>query len=466
MPNRTRRFAQLAPVAAVIGLAVATASAPTPEAQVALPLLGVGMILLTLFLFRIQQDAEGARFLLSVVLWAVAARFLIYGLIQQSMGPYVFAPDALTYEAVSADIVRAWTEGAPLPPRALDSLQVGYYYYVAVFNLLLGEPSSGPVAVNIFLSAWTAVPIYYAAYLVANQHRGVAETAAILVAFFPSLILWSTLNIREAPAVILIGFTLLLFVRFQLKGKPWDAVGVIVLLALLLTIREYIAFLVGISATAGTLIGKSRSPVRALFLGSGMLVGVTFVLQNASELGGSLTEDPSLERVQYLRRDLATGAGSAYGEGFDVSTPQGALVFLPVGLAYFLFAPFPWAIGSALQAVTIPETLIWYTLVPFGVWGMILAVRHDARSYTTLLTCLVTLTFAYALVEGNVGTAYRHRAQILPFVLIFCALGLRDAWGVYRLRRDRARRQRRSAAARLGEIRPERVRASGSSSES
>jgi hypothetical protein len=34
------------------------------------------------------------------------------------------------------------------------------------------------------------------------------------------------------------------------------------------------------------------------------------------------------------------------------------------------------------------------------------------------------VTLAYALVESNLGTAYRHRAQVLMIYLIFAGLGL------------------------------------------
>jgi len=38
-----------------------------------------------------------------------------------------------------------------------------------------------------------------------------------------------------------------------------------------------------------------------------------------------------------------------------------------------------------------------------------------------LLTGL--LTVSYSLGEGNVGTLYRHRAQVLGFFLVFAAVG-------------------------------------------
>ena len=56
-------------------------------------------------------------------------------------------------------------------------------------------------------------------------------------------------------------------------------------------------------------------------------------------------------------------------------------------------------------------------------------------------------TLSYALVEGNLGTAYRHRAQVLILFLIFAAVGLVR------------RRARTSGRAAEGAFAPERTSA-------
>jgi hypothetical protein len=48
------------------------------------------------------------------------------------------------------------------------------------------------------------------------------------------------------------------------------------------------------------------------------------------------------------------------------------------------------------------------------------------------------LTIAYALLQGNVGTAYRQRSQLLVFYFIFVAVG-----GVLLLEKREAKRQQR-----------------------
>ena len=62
---------------------------------------------------------------------------------------------------------------------------------------------------------------------------------------------------------------------------------------------------------------------------------------------------------------------SAYAPKADVSTTQGAIAVLPVGLAYLLFAPFPWAVHNVRQALTVPETLVWYALMPALLRGLL-----------------------------------------------------------------------------------------------
>src|SRR5204863_6683099 len=102
---------------------------------------------------------------------------------------------------------------------------------------------------------------------------------------------------------------------------------------------------------------------------------------------------------------------------------------------------FPWSVTSILQAVTLPESLVWYVLFLCVLRGAWLALKYDARAYTVLVAVLGTVTFSYALVEGNVGTAYRHRAQVLPLFFVLAAVGLRDVWGSWMERRIAGRAQ-------------------------
>ena len=75
-------------------------------------------------------------------------------------------------------------------------------------------------------------------------------------------------------------------------------------------------------------------------------------------------------------------------------------------------------------AVTLPEVLAWYFCMYYAIVGTIFSIKHGRPEARVLLIFMLLLTLVFSLVEGNVGTAYRHRAQILPVYLIFAALGM------------------------------------------
>ena len=48
----------------------------------------------------------------------------------------------------------------PMPPRATDGLQVGYYLFNGGLFRLFGEAPAAPAVINVFFGAWAAVLVY------------------------------------------------------------------------------------------------------------------------------------------------------------------------------------------------------------------------------------------------------------------------------------------------------------------
>ncbi len=69
--------------------------------------------------------------------------------------------------------------------------------------------------------------------------------------------------------------------------------------------------------------------------------------------------------------------------------------------------------------------------------GLLHAIRYKFRAVLPILTFAVTLTMAYAIMQGNVGTAYRQRTQISLFFFVFMAYGLAEK----ERQREQARRR-------------------------
>jgi hypothetical protein len=109
-----------------------------------------------------------------------------------------------------------------------------------------------------------------------------------------------------------------------------------------------------------------------------------------------------------------------------------------------LFAPFPWQLQSLRQGITLPEMLAWWAAFPFLILGFWFTFRYRLRQAFVIFIFTTMLTLAYSVFQGNVGTAYRQRAQILVFYFIFVAVGIvltREKWEERRLLALAARRR-------------------------
>ena len=194
----------------------------------------------------------------------------------------------------------------------------------------------------------------------------------------------------------------------------------------LLTLRFYIFYFV-VAAAVGTFVFGGRGSLAGRLLSCGVLIAALaggFTLGARQETLEAQAAFMTLNQVQVTRVDQAMWGKSAYGTEYDVTTTGGALQALPVGLVYLLFAPFPWAITGMRQLLTLPETLVWYALMPAFARGLVYSIRHRLRDVLPILVFTVTLTLAYALMQGNVGTAYRQRTQVTMFFFVFMGVGI------------------------------------------
>lgn len=130
-----------------------------------------------------------------------------------------------------------------------------------------------------------------------------------------------------------------------------------------------------------------------------------------------------LKRIQSGRAWSAKTANTGFGGDVDITDTKAAIRFLPLGVAYVLLAPFPWMIGNVRQLITLPELILWWLSLPLLIKGYWFAVRHRLRESFVLCLFTVGLTLVYALYQTNVGTAYRHRAQMYIFFIVFISIG-------------------------------------------
>lgn len=387
---------------------------------------------------RNRRAEETAHFLRVLMLLGIAARMGIALAIRGTGANEAIAPDEATFHD-NALWFAAWLRDEVPQPFAYkwqNHSQVGYFALVGSLYGLFGEFPVVPVLLNCLVGGLCAQPAYLLAARVAGRRAGMA--AAVLVTFFPSLVLWSTLLIRDAWVIFLLLWCSCLaqslLARFRLRTFAW----LVLCLAAMATLRSYMLVLMTAAILLAYLVAAVRRPGRAI--ATALACGVSVVvLMRVSGLGTDYLGDAPLASLALQRQyNSMTGEGAIALDGYDLSTPTGALTYLPIGLAWFLLSPFPWQF-SGRQGLAIPEVLLWYACLPLVVAGIAFALRRRRRHALVPLATGLLLTVLYSLLEGNVGIIFRHRAQALALLLPFAAVG----WA---RRRSRARREERRAS--------------------
>jgi hypothetical protein len=364
---------------------------------------------------------EERDYLLSLIGKAFFVRLVVAVLLDVMGLSMRFAPDEETYATTGWQMALYWSGDVYVMPWRFRANQpLGYFYLNSLLFYVFGQTQLPIKILNAFMGALSC----RYAYLIGRELFGAAvgRRVALLTAFFPSLILWSALNIRDVWVVFLI-----LYVSWHSLHvvRGYSAVGLLRVLVgvfVLTLFRDYLFLVVALPPVVAFLIGRRGHMGRNFLLALAAGLAMMLIMQQGS-VGAGSRRHLSLESLSKARQDLATGGSAIQGDA-DISTPGKALLYLPVGIAYFLFSPFPWQITSVLKLFSVPEMLLVYALTPAMVRGIRFAVKERFRESCQILMLTGLLTVAYALGEGNVGTLYRHRAQAIVFYLMFAAVGL------------------------------------------
>ncbi|MDP8230790.1 MAG: glycosyltransferase family 39 protein [Candidatus Gorgyraea atricola] len=309
---------------------------------------------------------------------------------------------------------------------------VPYDYFTSHVYLFTGH---SPLSM-FFISSLAGSIVALFVYLLARHLFGknVARISSIFAFFWPSFIMWSTQNLKEPVIAMFLciflwaifymrryycpGFLLLavlsVWILFKI-GLPYlvVALGMVFLTFLFLAIWH----LIKNKFITTLIIGLS---IFAVFfvLRNDILSWVSKI--NFYSIGGY---DSIFDFFNYHRSVRAYG-NLQFFRNADISSFGRMLVFSPLGLLYVFFSPFPWQLGNIMQVMAVPETIIFYIMVPFTLKGIVFAYKKRFTQSAVLLFIIIGMVSVLALTEGNSGTLLRHRSIVFYLLFIFTGIGL------------------------------------------
>ena len=411
-------------------------------------------------LYVLARAGEEKRFVFRLFTLAVIARIMVATIIFLGNMQEFFGGDANTYHIFGESLNMSWHGDEYHAGRYQAFIQSGVgawgmLYVVAVVYEVLGANMFAVQLINASIGASTAIIVYYVAQSLFGNAR-VSKLAALLVAFFPSLILWSSQALKDGLIIMALALCILATLKLMEKITVPYLVVLGVCLAALLSLRFYIFYMMAAAVAGSFVIGMKSADARSFvqrFVAIA-LIGMVFTWFGVIRFATVQFERyGNLQMIQNSRVDQARNAESGFAKDVDVGTTEGALTVIPIGLLYLLFAPFPWQLASLRQSIALPEMLIWWAAFPLLVLGWWYAVKHRLRQVAPIVLFTTMLTLAYAVFQGNVGTAYRQRSQLLVFYFIFVAVGA----VLVKEKQEDKRRQAQLAKQELAELQAARV---------
>jgi hypothetical protein len=176
-------------------LVVAIAVSATAGSAVATALM-LALAAVVLVLSRRLSRRGDERFVLLIVALALAARLLLVGVLDiasRSNGGALFLDDA-SYLRLASQVSEAWRSG--VPASDIDPTQGGNYVkFAAGLFFLFGSDAVLLKYVNTAFGVMAALLVYRT---MVNLRVPGPRVALVLTLFFPSLVLWSALALKDA----------------------------------------------------------------------------------------------------------------------------------------------------------------------------------------------------------------------------------------------------------------------------
>ena len=386
------------------------------------------------FLFSIYAIGFAVRIFASFLFYVTSFVFKGY------RPGFFFSNDGWSYSQQGWQICKFTERGIKVTAEGFlsDPNMLNYSGNIAIYDFFTSYVYSitgySPLSL-FFISSLAGSIAALFIYLIAKElfSERVARISAFFAFFWPSFILWSTQNLKDSMIAMFV-FILLwsLFYAYRHLAPGFLLLSMVSVLALSKIGMPYIAIIASMIVFASLFLTinylfKSKlvtlvilfflCAVFCIFLGNKVL---EFTFEKSAYV---MNQGSLWEFLDYQRSVRAYGK-LQFLRGTDISSAGKAIFFTPLGLLLAIFAPFPWQMGSIMQIMAIPETILFYILAPLTIKGIVFGYRKRLNHSFLLLSIIAGLLLFLALVEGNSGTMFRHRAIAFYLIFIFTSMGI------------------------------------------
>lgn len=309
------------------------------------------------------------------------------------------------------------------------------YFHSWLISLLYALFGRSPVMAQSF-SLWFGMGTVFLGWYLARSLWGdaTARKAGWLLAFFPTLVLYSALIMREAfiwffllvalfgvarwarrgglngMALALFGFTGATFFHGAMVVGAIGFLGLVALKAL----RQSLAglFRYRLNPTS-MLVGLIAIGALGLYAMGFFSVPKLGSFEKATDFNWIA------ERIEQRTKGSGGEQGAAYPQWTVPSSPAELVYKAPARALYFAFSPFPWDVSSPRHLIGLLDGLLYVYLAYLMFRNRRVVWRDPALGAFTVI--LISYFLVFGLAIGNFGTSIRHRSKFLAVLVVLVA---------------------------------------------
>jgi hypothetical protein len=314
-----------------------------------------------------------------------------------------------------------------------NNLALTFTWVLSFFYRLFGRSPLLLQSIGVFFGILNVVLVYKLAILLYPDKQK-AKQSALILALFPTVILYSVLILREVYVMLFFVLSFIYIVKWINNHHLLDGfLGLIFYIPLYYlhgthVIGAFFLFLIILINTLISFIKRFNNgifgvPHFFLLFFTPILIGLTYSLVIDFKIPylGKLEDIFTFSRILYQNKVTDFG-GSVYPKWLSPNSLTDFFLLIIPRLLYLLFSPFIWDLRAINHLLGFVDGLMYIFIFYWLIRGVLKKKRKQIIS--TFYIILLPLLIAYSWGVGNFGTALRHRVKFVPVLIALSSVYL------------------------------------------
>ena len=330
--------------------------------------------------------------------------------------------DAYIFELKAREFSRNYGFSVVYNFFVLDSLLISRI--ISIFYTFFGESKMMAQSISVALGTISVYLVYYLSLILWDSRT--AKKAAWLTAIFPTLVLYSSLTLRETYIVFFLLIGLIGIAKFIKKKTATSFLQIIFSFYMLIFFHGAAAFggfiflfYLSLTLVKNQLIQLFKLKINIFSFIFIFLLSIPVILFLTDSF--NIPYLPSLYDLSSIvfKANLGINDLASYPSWLKIESNTELFTKIIPKFFYFLYSPFIWNIKSIYHIAGLLDGILYVILTIYVIknWNSIRV--NPAASF--FITLFIVYAMIHGLGVGNFGTGIRHRSKFVVILIILAA---------------------------------------------